>query len=182
MTDGQIIELFRQRSENAVDETEKKYGRLFYSVAYNIVRSHEDAEECVNDTFMRLWQSIPPADPTDLGAYGCRIARNAALNRVKAAGAEKRAHAAEVTDELLDSIPSNDSDLGDAAALSASITRFLSSERPERRIMFVRRYFYMDKTREIAKLLHVPEATVRMSLHRMKKRFAAFLKKEGYII
>ncbi len=182
MTDPQIIELYRRRQEDAVAETQKKYGRLFRSVAFGILRSDQDAEEVENDTYTKLWFAIPPADPADLAAYGCRIARNEALNRCKAAAAGKRVHAASVEAELIECIPSNDADLADTAALSAAITSFLSSERPDKRIIFVRRYFYMDSTRDIAHLLHIPEASVRMSLHRLRKRFGKFLEGEGFEI
>lgn len=182
MTDPQIIDLYRKRHEDAVAETQKKYGRLFRSVAFGILRSNEDAEEVENDTYAKLWLAIPPADPADLAAYGCRIARNEAINRYKAATAEKRAHVVAVTEELDECIPSGGSDLADMAALSAAITKFLASERPDRRIIFVRRYFYMDKTSDIAHLLHIPEATVRMTLHRLRKRFGKFLEGEGFEI
>ncbi len=179
MTDEQILELYRQRREDAIATTQEKYGRLYYSVAFGILRSHEDAEECVNDTYVKLWGSIPPDQPENLGAFGCRITRNTALNRVNAANAAKRAHTEAVSDELLECIPSEDMDFADMTALSMAISRFLSSERPDRRIIFARRYFYMDKTRDIARLLHTTDAAVRMTLHRMRAKFKKYLEMEG---
>ena len=180
MPDSKIVELFWQRREDAVAETQTKYGGMFYSISYGVLRCREDAEECVNDTYVKLWNSIPPDQPDDLGAFGCRIARNTALNRLKAASAEKRSHSEVIYDELSECIPSDDVDIADKLALSQAISRFLSSIPPRKRIMFVRRYFYMDTTRDIAKLLHVPDATVRMTLSRMRKNFRQFLEKEGF--
>ena len=177
--DAQILELYRQRSEAALSATQEKYGRLFYSTAFGILRSNEDAEECVNDTYVKLWGSIPPNEPENLGAFGCRIARNTALNRVRAENAEKRAHSEAVSDELFDCIPQDAPDFADVTALSTALNRFLSSEPPDRRIIFVRRYFYMDTTREIAKLTHMTDAAVRMKLMRLRAKFKKFLKKEG---
>lgn len=180
MDDAKIVELFWQRREEAIAETETKYGGMLYSVSYGVLRCREDAEECVNDTYVKLWNSIPPDQPDDLGAFGCRIARNTAINRLKAATAAKRAHTEVIFEEVEASLPSGEVDIADQLALSQAISRFLSSETPRRRTIFVRRYFYMDGTRDIAKLLRIPEATVRMTLHRMRKKFRAYLEKEGF--
>lgn len=182
MEDARIVELYLQRHENAVTETASKYGKMFYSVSFGVLRCHEDAEECVNDTYARLWDSIPPSEPDNLGAFGSRIARNTALNRLKASSAEKRAHSSVLYEELEECLPSRESDITDKLALSQAISRFLASETPTKRMIFVRRYFYMDTTRDISKLLRMPEATVRMTLHRMRKRFRKYLEEEGFSV
>ena len=182
MDDRSIVDLFWKRREEAISETQAKYGGAFYSVTYGILRCREDAEECVNDTYVKLWNSIPPDQPDNLGAFGARVARNTALDRLKSYSREKRSHSEVVYDELSECIPSGETADGivDRMALARAISGFLSSETPERRVMFMRRYFYMDTSRDIAKMLHIPETTVRMTLHRMRKRFREYLKKEGF--
>ena len=178
--DEKIVGMFWQRREEAIAATEAKYGGMLYSVTYGVLRCREDAEECVNDTYVKLWNSIPPGQPDDLGAFSCRIARNTAINRLKSMTAAKRAHTDAIYEELETVLPSGEVDIADQLALSQAISKFLSSEPPRRRTIFVRRYFYMDSSRDIAKLLHIPEATVRMTLHRMRKKFGAFLAEEGF--
>lgn len=179
--DTKIVGLFLRRDETAIAETEAKYGSSFYSIAFGILRSREDAEECVNDTYVKLWGAIPPDQPDNLGAYGCRVARNTALDRLKYRHSEKRSHFEAVGIEISECIPSDDNveSVVDRMALSRAISRFLSSETPTRRVIFMRRYFYMETSRDIAKLLHMPETTVRMTLHRMRKKLRTFLEKEG---
>ena len=181
MDDDKIVTLFWKREERAVSETMDKYGKLFYSLVFGLLRRHEDTEECVNDTYVRLWNNIPPEQPDNLGAYGCRVARNLALDRIKAESREKRAHSQVVLDELAECIPSGESADGivNSVAVSRAITRFLSTQSPQKRIIFMRRYFYMDTSRDIAVLLHVTEASVKMTLSRMRKKFREYLKKEG---
>ena len=180
MEDEAIISLYNKRSEAAISETDKKYGKVCRGTAYGVLRSSEDAEECVNDTYLKLWGAIPPASPDNLGAYGTRIARNTAINRLKSESAEKRAHTDTVTSELLECIPSDDVDLADKAALSMAISRFLSSETPQKRTIFVRRYFYMDTPHDIARLCRTTETAVRVTLHRLRKKFREYLEKEGF--
>ena len=181
MEDEKIVDLYWRRQDTAITETQTKYGAAFYSVTYGILRCREDAEECVNDTYVKLWGAIPPDQPDNLGAYGCRVARNTALDRLKSYKTEKRAHNEVVYEELAECIPSDESAdrIVDRMALSRAISAFLSSETPERRVMFMRRYFYMDTSRDIGKMLHIPSATVRMTLRRMRKRFKKYLEGEG---
>ena len=182
MEDMSIVDLYWKRREEAITETQVKYGGAFYSIIYGILRNHEDAEECVNDTYVKLWRSIPPDQPDNLGAFGARVARNTALDRLKSYTREKRAHSEVVYEELSECIPSQETVEGvvDRIELSRAISGFLSSQPPERRVIFMRRYFYMDTSRDIAKLLHIPEAKVRMTLHRMRKKFKEYLEKEGF--
>ena len=184
MDDISIVELYCQRRESAIRETQNKYGGAFFSVSYGVLRIKEDAEECVNDTYVKLWGAIPPDKPGNLGAYGCRVARNTAIDRLRGYTAEKRRHAEDIHAELEECVPGTDetAEVVDRIALSRAISVFLSSERPERRIMFMRRYFYMETSRDIAKLLHIPDATVRATLKRMRKRLREFLEKEGITV
>ncbi len=181
MDDSKIVELYRKRDESAVERTMEKYGHAYYAVTYGVLRQKEDAEECVNDTYVKLWEAIPPESPDDLGSYGCRIARNLALNVKKAMGTKKRAHAEVVYDEIAECVPSGESAdaIVDRMALSRAISRFLSSQSPQKRMIFMRRYFYMNTTAEIAKILHTTEPTVKMALHRMRAKLKKYLESEG---
>ena len=182
MKDVNIVDLYWKREERAVSETMDKYGGAFYSVTYGVLRSREDAEECVNDTYVKLWNSIPPAQPDDLGAFGCRVARNTALNRLKYESRGKRSHTQVVCDELAECIPSGENveAIVDRMALAHVISKFLSSQTPVNRMMFMRRYFYMDEIGDIAKMLHVTVPAVKMALHRMRKKFRLYVEDEGF--
>ena len=112
MEDHDIITLYWNRSEAAILETQQKYGKYCYTIAYNIIYSHEDAEECVNDTYVKAWESIPPEKPLRLSAYLGRITRNIALNRYAHNHADKRdAHLTKLYDEAADAMPTSEKSL-----------------------------------------------------------------------
>ena len=153
MEDSEIIALFYERSEQAIAELDRKYGAAVRKTAANILNDRQDEEECVSDTWLGVWNSIPPQDPRPLRAYVCRIARNLAVKRYHANTAQKRSGGYElVLDELAECIPSTVSVEDDYTAkeLSAAISRFLDTCSYEDRFCFLRRCWYADSVADIA--------------------------------
>ena len=141
MDDNKIIELYFARDERAIEETRTSYGRLIYSVAYNILDSAPDSEECENDTYLRTWESIPPTRPSILSAYLSRISRNLALNRLRDEKRRRPLGTELVIDELAEAIPDTAGDITDDIALRDALNGFLESLGKTNRQIFVKRYF-----------------------------------------
>ena len=181
LSDAEIVALYRKRYESAISETETKYGRLLYSVAYSILGSREDAEECVNDTYVRAWESVAFDDPDNLSAYLCRITRNLAIDMYRR-GRSRAETATDAMEELADVVGSVDSDtMTDRVALTNAINRFFMSLPPKKRMIFMRRYFYMNSTKEIAKMLTTTDGAVRVTLHGLRKKLREYLEGEGIV-
>lgn len=185
MNDEQIVELYWARSETAIVETEKKYGRYCHYIAYQILYNDEDAKEVVNDTYLKTWNTIPPQRPDLLRPYVGMISRQLALDVYKEQHAQKRGgQVSLVLDELSECIPDNDSgaDIGESVALSDALSRFIWTLPQRTRNIFVRRYFYISTIAEIAKDFSMKESNVTMHLLRTRKKLEQFLKKEGFDI
>lgn len=186
MDDDKIVELFWQRAESAIRETEKKYARYIKYIAYRILGNHEDAEECENDVYIKTWNSIPPNRPNVLPAFLAKITRNLALDKYDKLKAKKRGAGQVdiVLEELSDCIPDPDSvsDLADEFALSKAISEFLHTLPEQTCNVFVRRYWYMSTNREIASLYHISETNVGSILHRTRILLKDYLEKEGFTI
>ncbi len=185
MDDVKIVELFWERSEDAIAQASTKYGKYCYCIAYNILYSEPDSEECVNDTYLRAWESIPPQKPTLLSAYLGKITRNLALNRRAYNMREKRNGGYEmILDEMADMIPDSSCapESADDIALKEAINSFLRSLSDDTRIIFVRRYWYCSSIKDIASDYSLPEGTVRSVLSRTRKKFRDHLQKEGISI
>ena len=183
MEDKQIVDLYWARSETAVAETEKKYGRYCHYIAYQILYNREDAEEVVNDTYLKAWNTIPPQCPDPLKPYVGMISRQLALDAYEARHTQKRGGQVPLAlDELAECIPDPDSraDIGESVALSDALDRFLWALPERTRNVFVRRYFYMSTVAEIARDFSMKESNVAMHLLRTRKKLAQFLKKEGF--
>ena len=183
MEDKQIIALYWERSENAIDETAKKYGQYCRTIANNILHNKEDVEECVNDTYLKAWNSIPPNRPERLAVYLGKITRNLSLNRVKHYAAEKRGLGQTnlVLAELEGCIPAPNSveEQLDEMLLIKAIEAFLYAQPLEKRNIFVRRYWYMTPIKEIAQIYHMSESKTASLLLRMRKDLKKHLEKEG---
>lgn len=182
MDDEKIIDLYFERSEQAVKETADKYGRYLNTVAYNILGSREDGEECVNDAYMRAWRKIPPERPRAFGAFLAKITRNLALNRYESLNAKKRGDGKIplVLDEL-SQCTAGTSDTQkqiENAALTEALNRFLSELDEETRNIFMRRYWYMSTVKEIASDFGLGESKVKMTLMRTRNRLKQFLIRE----
>ena len=184
MQDEKIIELYFERDERAISETDEKYGPYCRKIAYNLLYDEFDSEECVNDTYMKAWSSIPPTRPGIFSAFLAKITRNLALDRLKMASAKKRIdHTPASLDELSECIGGSDfTEEMSASKLGEIISRFLKSESRNSRLIFIRRYFFEDTVRDIARLLHLSEANVKTSLHRTRARLAKFLSEEGVFV
>lgn len=180
MDDKRIIELYFARSEDAIAETQKKYGSFCYSVAKSILPTVSDAEECVNDAYLGVWNSIPPNNPRSFSAYIGRIVRNISLNRYASLTAEKRSPQMEaVYDEVEEFIPDTSGEISEDIHLRQAINGFLLSLTARRRKVFLQRYWYMCSISEIATSMGMTEGGVKVMLMRTRERFKAYLEKEG---
>ncbi len=184
MDDSRIIELFYERSEQAITELSNKYGKIFARVAANILNNRQDAEECVNDAYLGAWNTIPPQNPNPLLSYVCRIVRNLAVKRYHSNSAVKRNSIYDVAlDELEGCIPASSSaeveNEFDAKETAHIIDDFLETLDMENRIMFIRRYWYSDSIPEIAESLNTSSHNVSVRLFRTREKLKKYLIKKG---
>jgi RNA polymerase sigma-70 factor (ECF subfamily) len=183
MNDKEIIQLYCDRDETAIAETAKKYGSYCQYIAHNILHNQEDAEECVNDTYLGAWKSIPPQLPLRLSTYLGKITRNLSLNRYQQYTAEKRGGGQTelALAELEDCIPADQDmeKLLDDMVLTEAIERFLYRQTEDKRNIFTRRYWYLSPIRDIAKEYGMTESKVSSILFRMRNELKAHLEKEG---
>lgn len=184
--DHQIIELYWQRSETAIQETQYKYGPYCRAIAQRILSSAEDSEECVNDTYLSAWNTIPPHRPIPLSAFLGRITRNLALNRYKRDHTQMRTpdQVPLVLDELHECIPAPGSTdrLIDELVLTDLLNRFLGELSKENRMIFMRRYWYLTPVYRIAADFSISESKVKISLYRSRRKLKELLQKEGYML
>ena len=176
MDDAGIVSLFLARSENAIKESQKKYGRLCRGLAMRVLGNRQDAEETENDTFLRAWNTIPPAEPDSLGAYLAVICRRLAIDRLRHSKRKKRGdNAYEASLEELDlAVADLSADPADEAALRDMMTRFLAALSDQSRTVFMQRYFWCMTVKEIAADTGLGESAVKMTLARAREK----LKKE----
>lgn len=180
LDDYKIVELFSQRDESALSQVKKKYNSYLYSIAYNILGSKEDSEECVNDTYKSAWDSIPPNKPQLLSAYLGRITRNLALNRYSYNNSEKRCKSFEVAlSELEECLPESNGDISDEIAFKNAINKFLRSVSLKKRTIFILRYWHLCKIEEISQRLSMSQVNVKVTLLRLRDKLKRFLEKEG---
>ncbi len=185
MEDCDILALFTARSETAIEKTAEKYGRYCFRIAHNILENDEDAEECVNDTFLRAWNAIPPQQPSNLKTYLGKITRRLSLNAFDKRTADKRGgnRTALCLDELADCLPSESADdLVDSVALKEMLTQFLQGLPLRERRIFLKRYWYMMSIAEIAAEHGVTENHVSVILMRTRKKLKAVLEKEEFFV
>lgn len=180
MEDEKIVELYFARDELAVSATQEKYGALLLSVSQKILREQSDAEECLNDAYLGIWDSIPPERPQSLIAYCCKVVRNLSFKRLEYNLAEKRSsHSAVPLDELEASLSDGDDIKAyENVDFSIVVNDFLQSLKPEMRIAFMKRYYFMDTVPEIAADLGVSESKVKSMLLRARKKYKSYLKGE----
>ena len=184
LEDSKIISLFYERSEQAIAELERKYGAAVRKTAANILSSRQDVEECANDTYLGVWNSIPPQKPNSLMAYVCKIARNLAAWKYHHNTAIKRNGQYDlVLDELEECIPSrvNVETEYEEKELSAAIVRFLDTLSYEDRFCFLRRYWYADAVSDIAAMTHSSSHRISVRLFRTRERLHRYLKEEGLL-
>ena len=171
-----------QRAEHALALLAKKFGAGLHRLALNILGSHEDAEESVNDTYLALWNTIPPEKPDPLSAYVYRIGKNTALKKHRDSTALKRDSRYDVSlDELSECVAGCTlEDEFDARQLGRAIDRFLSTQTQQNRILFLRRYWFGDSIKEIAALYTMSAGSVSVRLSRLREALKAYLTKEGF--
>ena len=181
MEDAKIIELYNKRSELAVAETERKFGKMLFSIAMNILSNSEDSEETVNDTYGKAWNSIPPQKPDFLGAWLGKITRNLSISRFRMNKAQKRSGIEVILSELEECIPSavdveTESENGEIIKV---INRWLGTLKKDERIYFIRRYWYGDSVSELAEKTRIPPKKLSSKMFRLRKSLKEFLEKEG---
>lgn len=186
MDDNIILDLYWARSESAISETAAKYGKYCSKIAMNILQNNEEAEECVNDTYLKTWNAIPPERPIILSSFLGKITRNLSLNKYKEQRTKKRGghEIALILDELEECIPSNGNveNQCESNIVVETIDTFLFSIEAENRIVFVRRYWYADSIQTIAGRFQMSESKVKSMLLRTRNKLKIYLKKEGVII
>lgn len=186
MNDSEIVRLYWDRDENAISLTQQKYGAYCTSIANNILGCAEDAEECVNDTYIKAWNSIPPHKPSVLSTFLGKITRNLSFNKYKQNTAQKRGgcETPAILDELGECVASandveNDMDYKE---LVKAIDEFLASLTQEKRNIFVCRYWYNESVSKIAKEYGMKENAVSMTLHRLRLKLKDCLIERGYSV
>lgn len=178
MDDEKIIELFFNRSEQAIEEVDKKYGKTCHNISYNILHNKLDAEECVNDAYLGAWNAIPPARPNPLLTYLCKIVRNLSLKRYEFNTAIKRNSTYDVAMEELESCLSSPETIESEIALKELthiIENFLDSLSTENRVIFLRRYWFSDTYSDIAARVGMTEKNVSVRLTRIRENLRNYL-------
>lgn len=178
MEDNDILTLLWDRVERAISAMVERYGRRLHLTARNLLSDQQDAEECVNDTYLAVWNAIPPKRPTSLSAYVYRTGRNIALNRLRAKTALKRGGYELSLDELAGCIPAPC--MENAMELGQALDQYLSTLNKDTRAIFLRRYWFGDSVQDIAKDFSMTESAVSVRLNRARNGLRSYLKKEGY--
>lgn len=183
MEDQKIIDLYWQRSEQAIQETDSKYGGYCYSIAYNILTNREDSEESVSDTYLAAWRAMPPKRPGTLSAFLGKITRHLSIDRWRRRTAEKRGGEIVLALEELEDCISDGLSAEDAVQkkeLTLFINRFLDALPETERNVFLCRYWYVDGVQDIADTLGFSVSKVNSMLHRTRQKLRRALEREGY--
>ena len=180
MDSGKIVKLFKDRDDGAIKELSAFCGAKMKAAAMNVLHNEQDAEECVNDAYLALWNSIPPAEPDDISAYACGVVHNVAMRKYRYNTAEKRSALTVSLDAELSEIIADDTP--DDNGLDDAINGFLRTLSKKNMILFMRRYYYEDSIADIAALSGMKENAVTARLFRIRKKLSEYLKKEGFHI
>ncbi len=182
MDDARIVDLYWARNEAAISESDTKYGRMLNSLSYSLLSSREDAEECLNDTYLAAWNSMPSARPERLGAFLSKIIRRISIDRFRERHSEKRGGIDNLCEELTECIPDNSDDgEGDREEIRNALNAFLNACDTQKRAMFILRYFYSKSIEEIALKVGASESKVKTALHRMRLELKEKLTKDGLL-
>lgn len=179
MDDKRIIELYFARDEDAIKATAAKYGRLLHGISYRILSSAEDSDECVNDTYMRAWQAIPPTRPSYLSAFLCKIVRNLSLNRYRRERRHRSMTAELIFEEIAECVPDTRCDIANDIVLRDALNGFVATLGAPQRRVFLLRYFYMRSVREIADEVGDTVGSVKTRLSRVRVSLREYLEREG---
>lgn len=180
MEDSKIIELFNERSEQAIIELSNKYKKTATKIAYNILGNTLDAEECVNDAYLGVWNTIPPQNPNPLKTYFYHIVRNLAIKKYHSNTAIKRNSIYDVSLDELENCFGVLDDQFEIAEMVEIINKFLANVKKEDRIIFVKRYWYSESISDIAKAMKTSNHNVSVRLSRTRKKLKEYLEKVGY--
>ncbi len=182
MEDRQIITLLFMRAEEALRVLNERFGNTLYRIAMNILGNHHDAEETTNDTYLAIWNAIPPKEPDPLAPYVYRTGRNMALKRLEYLSAEKRNNRYDLSlDELAPYLPDDSIEhILNTQDIADSINKFLEKETAQNRYIFIRRYWYGDAVEDISKAINVKSGAVSVRLNRTRTKLKEQLIKEGY--
>lgn len=177
MEDKKIVELLWQRLQSGLEALQCKFGNLIFTISMNILQVREDAQECVNDTYLALWNAIPPAQPDPLTAYVCRTCRNVALKRLRANAARKLGRGYTLSlDELAEYIPDERmAQCLDARALGRAIDDFLAGQSAQNRVLFLRRYWFGDSVADAARAVGISANAAAVRLLRLRERLKIYL-------
>lgn len=180
LEDERILDLYWARDHAAIEETGLKYGEKLLRLSERMLRAREDAEECVNDTYLGAWNTIPPQRPAHFFAFLAKLCRNITCNKLDWMNAAKRrAELLPLTDELAQCIPDSAADRArDARELGEALSAFLQTLPQETRVIFMRRYWYMDSIEEIANRYRLGESKVKTTLFRTRQKLRVYLEKE----
>ncbi|HHV97467.1 MAG TPA: sigma-70 family RNA polymerase sigma factor [Clostridiaceae bacterium] len=181
MDDLMIIELYFARDEQAIKETDVKYGKLCYNLANNILGNNEDSEECVNDTYLSVWNKIPPTRPNNFMAFICKIVRNLSMKKLDFNRALKHTQNITASFSELEEILSYTRTVPNCEyeELGKLISNFLRQEKEDARNVFIRRYYFFDSISDIASRYSFTESKVKNMLYRSRNKLREYLKKEG---
>ena len=185
MEDSKIIDELFARSESVLGEIDQKYGRLCQNLSYRILNNLSDAQECVNDAYLGVWNSIPPNRPQSFVGYLCRIVRNISLKRYRYNTAEKRNSQMDVAMEELEGCLASPEDVEkkiETEELTRAIDQFLGKLKQSDRVIFLRRYYFSDSYEEIAKIAGISEKNVSVKLTRIRSKLRESLKTQGFLV
>lgn len=183
--DEKIIEMFFARSEQGIRELDDKYGKICRNLSYNILNNRQDAEECVNDAYLGVWNAVPPAKPNPLLAYICRIVRNISLKSYYRKEAAKRGNRYTVAMEEIEACiqePNTVEAEIDAGELTHIIEDFLDTLTPENRVIFMRRYWFLDSCKEISGIMGLTENNITVRLTRIRQKMKEYLAEKGVLV
>ena len=186
MTDEKIVQLYWNRDNAALTETQAKYSRYLTKIAYNILNDMEDSLECVNDTYFHAWKSIPPHRPNVLSTYLAKITRRVAIDRVRKQNSGKRipseyTFSLSELDECISSQSKTELQI-ETEELGKAINSYLKTISPEARRLFIGRYFFLDSLKDVARYCDMSEAKAKSMLYRTRCGLKTYLKKEGYYL
>lgn len=184
MDDDKIIELYFARDETAIKETTQAYGKKLDHLSFSILKNTEDAKECVNDTYLKAWNAIPPQSPTYFYAFLAKICRHLCFGKLDYRNAKKRSfEVVALSDELANCIPDKLSETEfEDKVIGVILTRFLNTLSEDSRLIFLRRYWFCDSISELAKRYQISESKAKTSLHRTRKKLKAYFEKEGIFL
>lgn len=182
MEDNKIIDLYFERDESAIEKTKTKYGRLLLSIATKILGDATEGEECENDTYLRTWHAIPPTRPDYFSAFLAKITRNLALNRIRDRMHRAPIEAYLVFEEISEALPDTEGDIDDDITLRDALNSFIGGLDKTKRLIFIKRYFYMKSIKEVAYEADVTVTAAKVILSRTRKQLRKYLTERGIVI